>query len=130
MLSLSGELVAGFFATQPLELTSKHYREAVLKLFGNRCFICGYAHFIDVHHVHHKARGGTDHIFNLVPLCPNHHREWHYYENTFVSMVGGVDSIHIRAAQVLSMDYQIPEFVLKNGIPPLLIRLSQIGRGA
>lgn len=47
-------------------------------LFRNtarKCAICGYDKHVDIHHIEPVYSGGTDELENLIPLCPNHHRE-------------------------------------------------------
>jgi 5-methylcytosine-specific restriction endonuclease McrA len=38
---------------------------------------CGQRIFVDAHHVHHRARGGSNELENLVELCWFHHRLVH-----------------------------------------------------
>jgi len=38
---------------------------------------CGERTYVDVHHVHHWAHGGSHHLTNLVELCWHHHRLVH-----------------------------------------------------
>ncbi len=38
---------------------------------------CGRRTFVDVHHIHHRARGGSDDLINLIELCWFHHRLVH-----------------------------------------------------
>lgn len=59
-------------------------RKFILKAFNNKCFVCGYKNFLDIHHIKHKSDGGQDIIENVIVLCSNHHKEWHYLENTFI----------------------------------------------
>jgi predicted restriction endonuclease len=43
---------------------------------GYKCAVCGFDTTVEVHHIIGKRRnggGGTDHIENLITLCPNHH---------------------------------------------------------
>jgi 5-methylcytosine-specific restriction endonuclease McrA len=58
-------------------------RRMILKYFKNECYVCGYRHFLDIHHIKHKRNGGKNTLENCVVLCPNHHKEWHYIENTY-----------------------------------------------
>lgn len=102
------------------------YYDAVLRFFGNQCFVCGYRNFVDIHHIHHKAHGGTDRIDNLIALCPNHHKEWHFIQSTFEYGVGGLEQLNQRSNQVMAMDWQIPTFVMKHGIAPFFIRIVQM----
>lgn len=37
--------------------------------------------FLEVHHIHHLSKGGSDTIENVVALCPNCHRKIHYLES-------------------------------------------------
>ncbi|MDQ1430295.1 MAG: hypothetical protein QOF40_897 [Actinomycetota bacterium] len=38
---------------------------------------CGQRAFVDAHHIHHRARGGSNELDNLVELCWFHHRLVH-----------------------------------------------------
>ncbi len=38
---------------------------------------CGHRTFVDAHHIHHRARGGSHELENLVELCWFHHRLVH-----------------------------------------------------
>ena len=61
-----------------------HARETFKKGSGERaCRICGYSKFYDVAHIKPVAEFSADSLLeeinnleNLVPLCPNHHREF------------------------------------------------------
>lgn len=117
--------VDGLLVGNP-SLSTRSYRDKVLNLFGNKCFVCGYSAFVDVHHVTHKVRGGLDRIDNLVVLCPNHHKEWHYIENTFFAGIGEAKDMNGRVNRAIKMDWQIPEFVLRNNIAPFLIQLARL----
>lgn len=44
---------------------------------GCRFPACGERRFIDVHHVRHRAHGGTNELGNLLQLCWFHHRLVH-----------------------------------------------------
>lgn len=37
--------------------------------------------FLEIHHVKHRAEGGSDRVTNTVALCPNCHKEIHLGEN-------------------------------------------------
>jgi 5-methylcytosine-specific restriction protein A len=37
----------------------------------------------EAHHIHWISRGGTDHLSNLVLVCPNHHRAIHRFDAPF-----------------------------------------------
>lgn len=41
------------------------------------CEICGYIG-VEMHHIIPKSKGGTDVINNILFLCPNHHKAFHY----------------------------------------------------
>jgi len=113
------------FRDKDRTLKLKAYRDAVLKFYDYKCFICGYNNFVDIHHIIHKSSGGTDQIDNLVLLCPNHHKEWHYYENTF--SVGVKCEPSSRANRAMNMDYSIPEKCINGNISPFIERLKEIG---
>lgn len=56
-------------------------KELKLKKYctSEACLVCG-AHTEggnDLHHVKTRGAGGTDHPWNLMPLCNGHHRELH-----------------------------------------------------
>lgn len=38
------------------------------------CVICGYTRVVEVAHLLPKAAGQAAYLWNIVPLCPNHHR--------------------------------------------------------
>jgi len=48
-------------------------RKAAKERDGNRCRICGFEHFVHVHHIKPRKLGGEHAIENLITLCPNHH---------------------------------------------------------
>ncbi len=51
-------------------------RRAVLARDGHRCTTpgCGAKHFLEVHHIVPRSRGGTNHESNLITLCSSCHR--------------------------------------------------------
>lgn len=49
----------------------------VYEIFKGRCAICGFSDVILVHHITPRSIGGTDHLSNLIVLCPNHHSMLH-----------------------------------------------------
>lgn len=72
-----------------------YYRSQALKLYviarsKGKCEGCGCnapfqtksGPFLECHHVHRLADGGTDHPKNVVALCPNCHRKSHYAEDS------------------------------------------------
>lgn len=123
-LNLDANLISNIMPIHP-SLKDNKYRRYVIEFFDNKCFVCGYKPFVDVHHVKHKAKTGTDRIDNLIVLCPNHHKEWHYIENTFFLGVGGISEANIRASKAIDMDWPIPDFVMRNNVAPFLIQLSK-----
>jgi len=54
-------------------------RRGVVRAFHHRCAVpgCGNATWLDVHHIRHRASGGTHAPGNLVLLCSTHHRRIH-----------------------------------------------------
>lgn len=38
-----------------------------------RCVICSYNRIINIHHIIHRSKGGTNDVDNLITLCPNCH---------------------------------------------------------
>ena len=69
-----------------MPLWNPKVRKAVLIRANGRCELCdepGFEMangkvFLETHHVTSLAEGGLDTSGNVVPLCPNHHREAHY----------------------------------------------------
>lgn len=57
---------------------SKRTTSKIIKRLNIVCSNCGWneAHG-DIHHIHHKAKGGSDDHSNLSYLCPNCHRLAH-----------------------------------------------------
>ncbi len=123
-LNLDVKVIDKLFSSNSTLKNSK-YRNAVLSFFDKKCFICRYSNFIDIHHVKHSANGGSDRIDNLIILCSNHHKEWHFIENTFSNGTGGIEQVNERSNRVLKMDWQIPNFVMTNNVSPFFIQLAQ-----
>tara|TARA_R110001583_G_scaffold173897_2_gene328006 strand:- start:2593 stop:3432 length:840 start_codon:yes stop_codon:yes gene_type:complete len=69
---------------------SKVVREQVLLRAKGNCEHCGEegfrtnagAIYLESHHIVPLSEKGIDHISNVIALCPNHHREAHYSENS------------------------------------------------
>jgi hypothetical protein len=65
---------------------------------------CGERAYVDVHHVHHWAHGGTHHLTNLVELCWHHHRlvhegGWHIHlDDTGDTIAARPDGTIVRSA--------------------------------
>jgi len=61
------------------EYATRHaWANAAIRVFGNKCEICGWcAARCDVHHKISRCDGGTHTLGNAQVLCPNHHREIH-----------------------------------------------------
>ena len=68
-------------------------RNEVLKIAKGRCEYCntkgfkkknGIDFFLECHHIIALANDGQDLLSNVVALCPNHHREIHFGENSEV----------------------------------------------
>lgn len=67
---------------------SGEVRGYVLQRARGHCELCGEAGFrlrtgsqyLETHHVVPLSEGGADSVFNVVALCPSHHREAHYGE--------------------------------------------------
>lgn len=61
-------------------------RQAVLERADGRCELCDAAGFqmddgrlyVETHHVQPLAEDGADRVWNVLALCPSHHREAHY----------------------------------------------------
>jgi hypothetical protein len=52
-------------------LTERSYDYVCYSNYEKKCFICGFADAVDVHHIDSNRNNNS--IENLVPLCPNHH---------------------------------------------------------
>lgn len=69
---------------------SKAVRDEVLLRAKGNCEHCGEegfrtnagAFYLESHHIIPLSEEGIDHISNVIALCPNHHREAHYSENS------------------------------------------------
>ena len=60
------------------------------KLYGGMCQLCGWdprslyrQDLCEAHHVHWLSRGGDDALYNMVLICPNHHRAIHRTDTPF-----------------------------------------------
>lgn len=58
---------------------SKILRTKLITIRGNGCELCGYDNLnvLQIHHVVHKSKGGSDELTNLKLLCPNCHYTEH-----------------------------------------------------
>jgi hypothetical protein len=54
---------------------STQYRSKCFEYHKKECVICKEEKIVEVHHID-EDRSNND-IFNLVPLCPTHHKYWH-----------------------------------------------------
>lgn len=54
---------------------STQYRSKCFEYHKKECVICKEEKVVEVHHID-EDRNNND-IFNLVPLCPTHHKYWH-----------------------------------------------------
>lgn len=54
---------------------TQSYREYCFSLRGHKCAVCDEQLILDVHHM--DENHGNNHISNLVPMCPTHHRYMH-----------------------------------------------------
>ena len=75
---------------------SDDVRVEVLQRDGNKCTRCGWDRtqlvqgdprkFLEIHHIHEHAKGGTNDAANLITLCNVHHDAVHRGE---LALVGG-----------------------------------------
>ncbi len=57
---------------------SRFKDEGLLERVRERpCIICGVDGPSDPSHIRSRGAGGADFEFNVVPMCRDHHREWH-----------------------------------------------------
>ena len=54
--------------------------EKLLAETGRKCCICGRLHGVQLQHIVPPEEGGSDHIDNALPLCPNCHDEVHSHD--------------------------------------------------
>lgn len=65
-------------------------RRIVLQRANGKCEFCGADGFktssgllyLETHHIVPLSEGGPDTIYNVAAICPNHHREAHYGQNS------------------------------------------------
>lgn len=57
--------------------TNAEQRKKALERDGHKCVKCGSTERLEVHHIKHRAEGGTDELHNLVTLCAWCHAEEH-----------------------------------------------------
>ncbi len=85
----SGEAQRRESTSQVYERSPK-VREYVLERAKGHCEWCGSKGFttskgstyLETHHIQPLSEEGDDSIFNVIALCPNHHREAHFGENS------------------------------------------------
>jgi hypothetical protein len=56
---------------------TSNFPRSVIDSFDKACAICGYDTVINYHHITEKSNGGDNSVANCIPLCPNHHAEYH-----------------------------------------------------
>jgi hypothetical protein len=72
----------------------------IIKRAGIKCMMCGWDKTsLDVHHIIHKAKGGTDEDSNLICVCPNCHRMAH--ENQYK-----IEELQIKSIAVLFSNWR------------------------
>jgi len=54
---------------------TKDYRIICFKYHKRECVVCKENKLVEVHHLNHDRNDGNP--YNLIPLCPTHHRYWH-----------------------------------------------------
>lgn len=72
----------------------KRYQKIVKVLkqkYNYKCQLCGYtflmhngSYYCEAHHIKMLSKGGSQHPENVVILCANHHRIFHYASNTII----------------------------------------------
>lgn len=53
------------------------FSSVIKDAFDYRCAVCNYSSIVQFHHIKPLSEGGLSTIENCVPLCPNHHAEYH-----------------------------------------------------
>lgn len=48
-------------------------RAQAIRIYGNKCELCGYNMAVDTHHIVPKHQGGPHEVENLMVICPNCH---------------------------------------------------------
>lgn len=51
------------------------YRDICYRYHEKKCVICGEVNAVDVHHLDENHKNSD--AYNLIPLCPTHHKYWH-----------------------------------------------------
>ena len=57
--------------------TTQKRRQEIINRDGGKCVKCGASDNLEVHHITHRADGGTDEGDNLITLCAKCHAEEH-----------------------------------------------------
>lgn len=74
--------------------TNADVRDSVLKRDGYCCAECGRTDRLEVHHIHHRADGGTDDPDNLITLCMVCHAEQHKGEPIHRLMMANIERMN------------------------------------
>jgi hypothetical protein len=56
---------------------SYDWKNALIRVYGYRCQVCGYDKVVDAHHIIPVSMGGKSTLENGILLCPNCHAEEH-----------------------------------------------------
>ena len=71
--------------------TDKNQRALAIERDGGKCRLCGSSERLEVHHIKHKAEGGTDDLDNLITLCAVCHAKQHEGEPIHNLMVSRLE---------------------------------------
>lgn len=62
-------------------------KRAVYDRDNRKCVICGFDIVIHAHHIKPRSKGGSNHLDNMITLCPNHHAMVHHGIITEIELI-------------------------------------------
>ncbi|MBN3382931.1 HNH endonuclease [Clostridium botulinum] len=81
-------------STEELNRRIKRYQKIVKILkqkYNYKCQLCGYtfpmdngSYYCEAHHIQMLSRDGSQHPENVIILCANHHRKFHYAKDNII----------------------------------------------
>lgn len=83
-------------------------RKAIYARDGYRCALCDSTQYIQIHHVVHRSKGGSNHEHNLITLCSTCHGHVHGIIPDYAKETSAEDMMHY-CVEYLA-DYYAPDW--------------------
>jgi len=87
--------------SKEIPISKKRFKEILHSRGMDTCVVCD-NDLIQIHRIKPESKGGINEIFNLIPLCPNHHLDIHkfgindYYKGKINSFYEKLEKVTVR----------------------------------